>query len=85
MPSPPRPKRITASFRMAVTTLEQLRSFVRDHAGKPLYLEQSLFVERAILREIARTERILAAGGTSIDEDPPSQSSRPVETVNSQD
>lgn len=41
-------ERITVSVKLTKATAERLRTFVRDQAGKPLYLEMGTFVEKAI-------------------------------------
>lgn len=47
------------SFRLSREVAAQLRTFVRDNAGKPLYLQIGPFVEAAIVEHIKRTERDL--------------------------
>jgi hypothetical protein len=59
MPSRRRP-RTTLSVRVRTDLAARLREYVRDNAGKPLYLNMSGFFEAAIERHIAALERELA-------------------------
>lgn len=53
------------SARVRRDLLERMRVFVRDHAGKPLYLDTASFVEGAIEAHLDACERRL------MDEVPP--------------
>ena len=57
------PIRKSVSFRLRADIIAQLREFVRDHAGKPLYLEIGTFVEEAIIRHLNFTDKRLESGG----------------------
>ena len=48
--------RISISFRLDRDVVARLRTFVRDNAGKPLYLEMGSFVQQAIVAQIEQTE-----------------------------
>ena len=52
----------SVSFRLSREVAAQLRTFVRDNAGKPLYLQIGPFVEAAIVEHIERTSRRLEDG-----------------------
>jgi hypothetical protein len=81
-PSP----RIAVSFRLRPEAAKRIRSFLRDHAGKPLYLQPSAFAEAALLREVERLSLVLAGalpadralGGTDDDEAGKSASNCPI-------
>jgi hypothetical protein len=57
MPASRRPGRTTLSARVRRDLLERMRVFVRDHAGKPLYLDTASFVEGAIEAHLEACER----------------------------
>lgn len=59
----PGPKRVTLSVKLTEVTVNRLRTFVRDNAGKPLYLEMGTFVEQAILAHLNTCESRLNHGG----------------------
>jgi hypothetical protein len=54
---PAKRKKQSFSVRIDAALIAQLRSFVKDHAGKPLYLEMGSFVEGAITQHLALIER----------------------------
>lgn len=53
----PSPKRVTVSVKLTQETVVRLRTFVRDNAGKPLYLEMGTFVEQAIVAQLDAYEQ----------------------------
>ena len=60
MPSP-RSSRTTLSVRVNAELAARVRAFVRDNAGKPLYLTLAGFVEQAVEAHIQATARALEA------------------------
>jgi hypothetical protein len=62
-------QRVTASFRVDKALLEEFSTFVRDQAGKPLFLDKSSCVESAIRRELDRL-RLQLQNGDSREVDP---------------
>jgi hypothetical protein len=67
MPSPA-PRRQAVSFRLRRDLVVRLRQHVRDHRGRPMYMDLAGFLESAIEREIERT-LLIAAG--ALPHDPP--------------
>ena len=53
--------RVTLSVRIDKALLERMRAFVRDNAGKPLYLSTGGFLEAALEAHLAATARKLDA------------------------
>jgi hypothetical protein len=43
-----RESRTTLSVRIRADVAQQVRQFVRDNAGKPLYLSMAIFIEAAV-------------------------------------
>jgi hypothetical protein len=60
MNPPQRRSRSTLSTRVRTDLLVRLREFVRDNAGKPLYLTMSSFIEEAIEVHLEAVERRLS-------------------------
>lgn len=48
MAQPRRSSRVTLSVRVRADVAERVREFVRDNAGKPLYLTLATFIEGAV-------------------------------------
>ena len=84
MPSKPaKPNRKTITVRIDATLVMEARNFVRDYAGKPLFLTLNGLTEAAIRNEIDRCRMILSGAlpldrvsgtgdGEADDPDPPS-------------
>jgi predicted DNA-binding protein len=53
------PKKRPFCVRIPPETVERLKAFVRDNAGKPLYLTVNAFVDEAIKRHIDHVQRQL--------------------------
>lgn len=64
-PMPSGVSRISFSIRVTPAFAARLRGFIRDNAGRPLYLELGSFVETTLTREIDRIERGQTAPPTS--------------------
>lgn len=60
--SPNPDARRTTSFRVRAEVLAQVKSFIRDEAGSPLYLNNSKFWEAAALFYIEALKQQLAEG-----------------------
>lgn len=54
--------RATLTVRLDRALADRLRAFVRDHAGKPLYLSMGSFVADAIVDHLDVIERKLERG-----------------------
>lgn len=58
----PTPRRVAVTARIRSDLADEVRSFVRDQAGRPLYLSLSEFTEAAFLRHLALLRHQLAHG-----------------------
>ena len=54
--------RISMTFRLSPEAAQRVRSFLADHAGRPMYLKPGVFVEAVLLREIERLELQMLQG-----------------------
>ena len=71
--------RVSLTFRFSPEAAQRVRSFLADHAGRPMYLKPGVFVEAVLLREIERLElEMLLKDGSTLG--PPVQ--RPMPGVN---
>lgn len=52
-----KPKKRPFCVRIEPATVDRLKTFVRDNAGKPLYLTVNGFVDEAIRHHIDRVQR----------------------------
>lgn len=52
--------RVAVSFRLRPEAAKRIKAFLRDHAGRPLYLKPSEFAEQALIREVERLGLVLA-------------------------
>jgi hypothetical protein len=59
MPARRSNSRVTLSVRIDRALLEQVRTFVRDNAGKPLFTSMSTFVEGALVAHLISTAKKL--------------------------
>lgn len=59
MATPRRNSRVTLSVRVRLDVADRVREFVRDNAGKPLYLTLAAFVEAAAEAHLAALAREL--------------------------
>lgn len=59
MATPRRTSRVTLSVRVRADIAARVREFVRDNAGKPLYLTLAAFVEAAAEAHLAALSREL--------------------------
>jgi len=75
MPASNQPPRKAVSFRIRSDLVARMRSHIRDHSGKPMYLALAPFLESAIEREIERTG-LIAAG--ALPAPPPDEAADPV-------
>jgi len=57
--------RVSVSVRLRPEVAALMKSFVRDHAGKPLFLTLSTFTEAAIERHVAHLSAELEGRTTS--------------------
>jgi hypothetical protein len=75
----------TITVRIDAALVEEARGFVRDYAGKPLFLTMNGLVESAIVRELERCRRVLSGalplepGSAPADDEP---LNRPVRRIN---
>ena len=58
MPGSKTPQKVI-TLRMRADVVDALRTFVKDNAGKPLYLKLGPFTEDAIVRHLAYLEKRL--------------------------
>lgn len=63
MATPRRNSRVTLSVRVRADVADRAREFVRDNAGKPLYLTLASFVEGAVDAHIAALSREIEQPG----------------------
>ena len=59
--------RVAFSCRLSPAAAERVKSFLRDHAGKPTYFRSGPWVQAALLEAIERFENQLKSQDGSVD------------------
>jgi len=64
MPRDRVPRRVAITFRLDADLAVRVKAFCRDHAGRPLYINQSGFFAAAVEAHLARLQAMLERDDT---------------------